>query len=337
VDKAPLYAGFVVAVSWLAGGYHPWAVQAAQCSLAAGACLLSYALFRRTLGADLARWAGLACALYPTLIWYTPRLWTETLLTFILAALSLSLVALLQGPTGRRAALCGALAGLAALTKGAALVFVALVPLALLLRFRVGAWRWLLLFVLVSAVLIAPWIWRDWLLTGQLVPIHTGSGFNLYLGNGFARHWLEAPLSYARLKALTELDMPAALGTPLPVDPLALDRSLGRVALAEMQAQPLLVLRKLAVQSLTLWTLAADPAKSILTGIAQLPVVALAVYGAGRALRRQTWALVLLVPVAGVAGVSLAVFAFARLAVPIMPYLIGLAVYGLWPTGDSGP
>jgi 4-amino-4-deoxy-L-arabinose transferase-like glycosyltransferase len=337
VDKAPLYPAFIALVSWLAGGYRPWVVQAAQCLLAALTCVLLYALFRRLLGERLAPRAGLACALYPVLIWYTPRLWTETFLTCVLAALTLAVAVLLQQPTLRRAALCGLLTGIAALSKGIALVFLVLIPLVLLLRFRAGAWRWAMPLVLAAVLLIAPWTWHTWAQTGRLLPIHAGGGFNLYLGNGFARHWSEAPLSYTGLRVRTLRDAEALytrLGIAPPADPLALDRVLLAAALAEFHDDPLFLVRKLALQALTFWYLAADAPKSLLTGGMQLPVVLVALPGITRALRRRAWALVLLLPVVGIAGVSLVILAFARLSAPVMPYLLALAVYGVWPARD---
>jgi len=177
IEKAPLYPAFVAFVSYLVGGYEVWAVQVAQCLLAAFTCVLLYMLFRRTVEEHLARWAGLACALCPMLIWYTPRLWTEAFLTFVLVGLILALAALLQCPTARRALLCGAMAGIAALSKGIALIFVLLIPVVVLLCFRGKAWRWLLLFGLSVTTLIVPWTWRNWRLVGDLLPIHTNGIF----------------------------------------------------------------------------------------------------------------------------------------------------------------
>lgn len=364
IEKAPLYPAFVALISLLTGGYRVWTIQAAQCLVAALTCVLLYVVFRQTLGEPMARWAGLACALYPMLVWYTPRLWTETLLTFVLAGFTLALVNLLRTPTTLRALLCGAMGGVVALSKGIALVFVPLTLLVLLLRStnmwgklptcptsqhgfvvegvpagqgiysREKAWRWVLLFTLAAAALIAPWTWRNWTLTGEFLPVHANGGYNFYLGNGFACHWLQAPFSYVDLKAMTMQDaqnLYHSLGIPAPTDPLAQDRVLLRAALADMGEHPLLVPQKLAVQSLTFWYLAADTSKSVLTGALQFPVALAALSGGARALRRRSWALALLAPVIGIMAVSVAVFAFARLSATIMPYLIGLAVYGLWP------
>jgi 4-amino-4-deoxy-L-arabinose transferase-like glycosyltransferase len=334
ITQAPLYPAFVALASLLVGGYQLWVVQTAQCVLASLTCALLYAVFRRLLEEPVAWWAGLACAIYPMSLWYTPRLWTETFLAFILVGLTLSLVSLLQNPTAPRALLCGAMASVAALSKGIALVFVLLIPLVLLLRFRGRAWRRILPFILAAVALLAPWVWHNWTLTGEFLPVHANGGYNFYLGNGFARHWLQAPLSYAELKAYTMQDAEgvyASLGIVAPVDPLAVDRILMHAALGDVVARPVLAPQKLIVQSLTFWYLAADVPKSILTGVLQFPVVLMALPGIVRTLRCRSWALTLLVPIAGIMGVSVLVLAFARLSATIMPYVIGLVAYGLWP------
>jgi hypothetical protein len=335
LDKAPLYPAFIALVALASGGHQLWTVQVAQCLLWALTVVILYALYRRTLGEDERTpfVAGLACALYPMSLWYTPRLWTETFLTFGIALYSLALVALLQKPTALRSILCGFAAGFIALSKGLALVFFPLTLVVLAAFFRRSAWRWAALFSLAALACIIPWSWRNWRAAGALIPIHIDGGYNFYLGNSFTRHWQEAPLSYTGLKALARQDLQhghpeLAASTTGPVQQ---DQKLLRVALDELVDTPNLLPRKLLVQSLTFWYLAADMQKSLLTGLLQLPVVVLAAVGAARGWRLRSWALCLLIPVLGVMGASVVIFAFARLSATILPYCLGLAVYGLWP------
>jgi 4-amino-4-deoxy-L-arabinose transferase-like glycosyltransferase len=333
ISRAPLYPAFIAGVAFISGGYTAWAIQAAQCLLSAFACTVLYAIFRRALpGEKMAFFAALACAVYPMSMWYVPRLWTETFLTLVTALFTLALVRFLQEPGYANALWCGCLAGLAALSKGIALVFIPLTILVLLLYFRSSALRWMALFSGAALLIITPWTWRNWQLTKQFIPIHIDGGLNFYLGNGFARHWREAPFSYAGLKALTVVEMEQTLassGIQLD-DPVDRDQFLLSAALNELAADPCLALKKVLVQSLTFWYLAADFSKSALTGALQIPLVLLAIPGIIRALRERSWALGLLVPIVGIMGMSVIVFAFARLSATIMPYVIALASYGWW-------
>ncbi len=335
IDKAPLYPGFVALVAWLGRGYRVESIQFAQCLLSAFTCALLYALFRRALDGNegMARAAGLLCAVYPMTLWYTPRLWTETFLAFGIALYTLALIWLLQKPGWLPAIACGCCAGFIALSKGIALVFTPLTILVLAIYLRRASLRLILVFSVAALLWVAPWTARNARLTGAFLPIHADGGYNFYLGNGFARHWLAAPFSYVDLKALTAVDMQALynrLGYS-PQGSLQQDQVLLRAALEEIAAAPTFLLRKLAVQSLTFWYLAGDRSKSLLSGALQIPVAILALPGIVGAVRRRSWASLLLVPVIGIMGVSILIFAFARLAITILPYLIGLAIYGIWP------
>ena len=126
--------------------------------------------------------------------------------------------------------------GFVALSKGLALVFFPLTILVLLAYFRRKAWRWVAFFSLAALLWVLPWTWRNWRQTHALIPIHIDSGYNFYLGNGFARHWIEAPFSYVDLKELTLGDLrradPDLAGTAL--DPLRRDQALLQLALRQL-------------------------------------------------------------------------------------------------------
>lgn len=334
IDKAPLYPAFIALIAWITGGHRVWNVQVAQCILWALTVVVIFAVYHRTLSEDepLPFVAGLVCAVYPIGLWYTPRLWTETFLTFGVALYTLALVTLLQQPGARQAILCGFAAGFVALSKGIALVFFPLTILALVVVFRRAAWRWAALFSLAALVWLAPWSWRNWQATGGFIPVHIDGGYNFYLGNGFARHWHEAPFSYVELKKMTLQDLdqlhPGLMASTS--EPVQRDRQLLQIALSEWADRPIVLVRKLCIQSLTFWYLAGDFHKSALTGILQAPVVLLTLVGVVRGWRARSWALSLAIPVIGMMGVSVVVFAFARLSATVMPYCLGLAIYGIW-------
>lgn len=333
IEKAPLYPAFIALIARLTGGYSLWRVQAAQCLLSSATILILLSIFRRTLNADgyLARIAGLACAVYPLTLWYIPRLWTETFLTFGLALYTWTTLRLMEQPTSTNAALCGLAAGFIALSKGIALIFIPLTILLTLARFRRAGMRLALLFTAAALLWVAPWTWRNYQLTNAFLPIHTDSGYNFYLGNGFARHWRQSPLSYTQLKALTEQELQSTTSAPTMTRPLERDRALFRLAWQEIVAQPWFLVKKILIQSLTFWYLAADQTKSLATAALQFPIILLALFGIRRAMHTPGRAWILWIPIGGVMGVSVLIFAFARLSATIFPYIIGLAVYGIEP------
>ncbi len=333
IEKAPLYPAFIALIAWLLGGYSLWQIQAAQCLLSSVAVILLLAVFRRALNTNgyMARIAGLACAVYPLTLWYIPRLWTETFLIFGLALYTWTIARLIEQPTFINAALCGLAAGFIALSKGTALVFIPLTIILILARFRRAGMRLAFLFIAAAMLWVAPWTWRNYRLAGAFLPIHTDGGYNFYLGNGFARHWHQARLSYTQLKSLTEQDLQSMTSAATPTLPLERDRVLLRLAWQEIAAQPLFLVKKILIQSLTFWYLAADQTKSLATAALQFPFVLLALFGVWRIFRAPGRAWILLIPIGGIMGVSVLVFAFARLSATIFPYVIGLAVYGIEP------
>jgi 4-amino-4-deoxy-L-arabinose transferase-like glycosyltransferase len=117
--------------------------------------------------------AGLA-AVYPTLIAADGALMSETLLGLLVALLLLAAYRLVESPTTSRALALGAVAGLAALTRGEALL---LLPLVLVpLARRPAGWRAALVAVLTATVVLTPWTIRNWIEFDQPVLIATNSG-----------------------------------------------------------------------------------------------------------------------------------------------------------------
>ena len=340
IDKPPLYPAWVALVAWLSGGFQLNIVLISQCLLLASACVILYGIFRETIPVH-AHWAALACSVYPMLLWYTSRLWTETFLTFLLALLVYLFIRLIRSPgleidfIVRQekkmevgfALLCGVVCGLVILTKGALLIFAGLLPMITWGKFRQQAWLKIIAFLTGLSVLVIPWIWRNYQLSGEILPIHTRGGYNFFIGNGFARHWLQAPFSYSTLKSLTQTDIDQVYREfgRIPQSPLEADHVLMQASLNELSARPWLFPWKIVVNSLTIWYLAADPAKSLFTGLMQLPVVFAALSGIYKAWKRRSKAINMLIPIVGILAGSLPILSFARLSSVIMPYLIGLS------------
>ncbi len=131
------------------------------------------------LGRHLAGWragllaAGLA-AIHPTLVAADGALMSESLYGLLAALMLLAAYRLLEAPAPGRALALGAVGGLAALTRGEALL---LLPLLLVpvLR-RPGGARTAAVSVLAFVVVLAPWTVRNWIVFDQPVLVATNSG-----------------------------------------------------------------------------------------------------------------------------------------------------------------
>jgi 4-amino-4-deoxy-L-arabinose transferase-like glycosyltransferase len=325
LDKPPLYPLLISAISAAAGGYHLPLIQVFQCLLSALACVVLYHVFRRTLeNESAARFAALACAVFPLVVWYIPRLWTETLLLFLLAVWTLGLAQALAVPGWKTAAGLGVLTAILALAKGIGLAFIPLGALCLALLGGRSNWKGAALFVLTALACLAPWTYRNYRVSGAFIPAHLNLGLNLFMGNRFASNIAETPLSYETLYAAGLADIDAFLGESGPFD----RRSPGHDRLllaAALDEYPRLLPERPLVFAAAFWYLAGSPAKSVLMGALQLPLALLACLGWLRN-RSDSGAQVLAVPVIGIYAAGILVFAFARLAMPVLPYLIGLSV-----------
>ncbi len=163
----PLYA------LWLAGlfklGIAGDLAQRATGTLLGAATVLLVGILGRRVGGDrLGLLAAAIAALSPLLIAADGALLSETLYGTLSALVLLVAWNFTRRPMVARAALLGACTGLAALTRAEALllVLVLFVPVALQLRSRR---RWLFLGTSVAcmAVVLAPWVVRNWSVFGR--------------------------------------------------------------------------------------------------------------------------------------------------------------------------
>jgi len=186
----PLYAYFLGIVYWIAG-HRPVVVLVLQAALGVGTCYLTSLLGRRVLGARTGNAAAVVVAFYAPAIFYEALIEKTGLSVFLF---TLSLV-LFLGST-RRQVIGSALAlGLAALTRGAFLLFIPLGAAMLLLRAPPGSDGAMRLrdrlgmngelagrFLMVSFLVVSVAVIRNSLVAG-VTATTTNLGQNLYIGN----------------------------------------------------------------------------------------------------------------------------------------------------------
>ncbi len=185
-------------------------LQALACG-AAGVAIASIA--QRLFGARAARLAAWIWCLYLPLIGFSHELRTETFFLASFAPALLLLLALLaepERPPERRLVAAGALFAAGLYLKEAPQFLSPLLALLIAWRAPGPGWREGLrrasLFLLVQAVLIAPWTLRNAEVYGRFVPVASSIGENAFVGlNGFYRNY--ELNSYAR----SFLDQPTPL------------------------------------------------------------------------------------------------------------------------------
>lgn len=202
--KAPVYPLWVGAL-YSAGGAHPGWVKAAQVVFGVAVIVLVWLLADRLFGPRAAVAAAFLVAIYPMAFQYEELLYSEAIAAPLL--LAVLLLAWTRRPGARRAALTGAVLGLAMLTRpslgtlGAAIV-VAWIAMA-------GWRRGIGLTIaagLAAALVIAPWTIRNHHVDGGFVPISIQDAALYGTFNDEAAHdsrfpwaWRPIPRGYERI------------------------------------------------------------------------------------------------------------------------------------------
>lgn len=169
----PLYPLMLAGLAKL-GGASDLAQRLTGSVFAAGTIVAIAWLARRVAGDRAALIAAAVAAAYPILITADGALMSESLYGMLVAVSLLAAYRLAEAPSAGRAVVLGILAGLAALTRGEAvlLLLLLLIPAA---RGRHGG-RIAAITILTTLAMLTPWTVRNQIVFHQFVPIATDSG-----------------------------------------------------------------------------------------------------------------------------------------------------------------
>jgi hypothetical protein len=199
---APVYTYLLAGIFSLFGTYTPGSIVAAlalNSIFSALTCIPVFLLAERCFNARAAKWAGWGWAFSPYGIYYgADWAWSTCLVTLLLAVLFLWALRLEESGNAWEWLGFGVLGGLAALTEP---VVLAVIPL-------LGLWtcwqrlrkqeNWLLPMTAAAfgaVAVMAPWFVRDYETFHQFIPIRSGFGLELYIGNSAdSLHWVDRSL-----------------------------------------------------------------------------------------------------------------------------------------------
>ena len=165
--RPPLYPAMLGAVYWVTG-IHVGVGQLLNVALGATVVVLAAMLGAHIAGRRGGVAAGITVGVYPPILANDVVLLSEPLSLALLLAM---IVLLVRG----RPAWAGAACGLLVLTRPSAQLLVVVVAAWLVWR---AGWRAAARFGVVSLVVVAPWVVRNWVLIGAPVIV-TSNGFNL--------------------------------------------------------------------------------------------------------------------------------------------------------------
>jgi 4-amino-4-deoxy-L-arabinose transferase-like glycosyltransferase len=162
-------------------------------------CIPVYLLARDAFGQRVARWAGWGWVFSPYGVYYgADWAWSTCLVTLELTTLFLFAWRLENSKRIRDWILFGLFGGLAALTEPITLSVVPLLGMWTLYRrsLHKNSWRAPMVVAgLASLAIMLPWFIRNYALFHRFVPVRSGFGLELYIGNnGYSERWVNSSL-----------------------------------------------------------------------------------------------------------------------------------------------
>ncbi len=342
--RAPLFPAVVAAAYWLIDDLGA-ATLLVNCVAAALTSCFVYCLAHALFGRGVALGSGLAASLFPLSVYYSAQSWSDTLISLTYVAYGCCIVLLAMRRTTALVVLSGIAFGLAALSKPVILP----IPVCLVAysAFKPGLFKPMVLSAVVGMCCVLPWTYRNFTVSGEVVPVCGGLGYNLLVGNFMIEEGSDCNASYShgiarakeRILRVHDLEpAQAALKTNghLDLSP-ALDRVLGRSALAMFVEEPTLLIRKICVNAARFWYFSSTSRRSLVNGVVNGGVLFLAVWGALRAWRgpNQAGLEALGVVIFSLIGAYVVVIIHSsRFSLPVMFLLLPLACFAISRTRE---
>lgn len=181
----PLYPGLCAGVYALAG-HRAWALGFVQALLGVGLVWLVSVCGRRIVSGHVAVFAALLAALHPGLIFYTTKFHPFVLDALLLAAVVAVALAVVPQHPWRSVLVVGGLLGLCVLTRPTILAFLPVLLWWVWTRLP-GARRLrlarLAMLLITAALVVSPWVWRNYRVHNRFILTRSGTGLVFWLGN----------------------------------------------------------------------------------------------------------------------------------------------------------
>jgi 4-amino-4-deoxy-L-arabinose transferase-like glycosyltransferase len=335
---AMLYPHLLAVIYW-AGG-NDFVVQLLQVVMHAASCALVFLIGCRLYNVRTGLMAGLFTAVHPMLLRYVADLHTETLLVFGTMVLVWCAIRYYDRPTVLNGIVLGAVGMIATLIKGVALPIV--LAYAFFIFVRDVRHRGLSMAPLVSAlavvvtmaVIVAPWTYRNYRVSGRFVLLTPGTA------DSFLRGYIFTRLEFATFQRSPYVDaenesnawfrqIAKDAGTTWEKDELVDEDNNKAVMKRMIREQPLDTARKFVVGLFTFWYEMTSLANSLIPAVLALGCWILTYIGWRRAHAegRPSW--LLLMPIVVTNVLVAALIPLGRYSVPILPCLAILAAFGV--------
>jgi 4-amino-4-deoxy-L-arabinose transferase-like glycosyltransferase len=279
ISRGPFYPLFEAFCLMISSGWWPQSVQLCQCILFSLTCFLVFWISKILWGRKIAVLFSLICAFHPFLIWYTSRIWIETLATFLFTLTIASVFYLSLKPSITRSILLSCVLAVSALCKQTFFLYIFFIPLFLCtVKYLKVGWRYVVCTVVVAVFIILPWALRNMRLTQKFIPIHGGSGVTIFWGDLLVEHYTKSPFSSADIffdsvhTAITSVrqSIPDQMGgweRELALDSILLGKSIERY-----RNNPTFMIKKIFSNAIFFWILGESNLKTAVISLLQIPL-----------------------------------------------------------------
>lgn len=342
IRRAPLYPIFI-AFLYTVFGAHTVAIQLAQCLLAGGTALLTFEIGRHLMSARVGFIAAVVTALHPAVMRYVPDIQLECFLTFLYTLTVYRTVRLVEHESLLNGFWVGASAALASMTKGVALPYAALFILVYLILRRVRrkpdepafpGIRPVAALLVAMALVILPWTFRNYQVTGRFVLISGNAS------GEFLRGYVFAQPKYFLLKARAyeegeneanemQHELFRRQGLVRERDEVETEMVYNKAAKEKIRSSPLAFVKKFIIAWFMFWYVVTSLPNSLVMAAFALGGWALAAVGWWRTRGQGLQLWVLLLPILSLNFIYAAVLALGRYSAPAIPTLVVLSALGI--------
>jgi 4-amino-4-deoxy-L-arabinose transferase-like glycosyltransferase len=341
--------GFVLllALIFVVFGKSLVAVQVVNLLLSSLTAVLTHVWARKAgLSKTAATIAALVFFLHPGVVVADSRAGVESMLTLCLVATLLFAVIAMERPKWSSFAIAGAVNGLALLVKSSV---APVLPAFFLYRIwtttvafvRRKSLAGIAIFGVSTALVITPWVVRNFCLSGEFIPTMTVSGLAAFQGAYVIKH-LDSKVEYVELlnhAADEQITIANSMGLKTKgwffpqffkvEDEVSFYRELGRRAAVDYRREPKLIVHAIVHNAWAFWMTGRTRRATMLNAILTLPLLTLSgiglTIGIKRGLEVSQFALIIVVFMIP----HLFILAMARYYIPLVPFVAILAAIPL--------
>ncbi len=347
ITRGPLYSAMVAATLHLSNGWWPYCAQILQVLLFAGSAWLVFQLGHRWWNVRIGVLASLAYSLHPLTLWYSSRIWIETLVVFLFTGLLWAMTSYIQQPGSGRAVIMGIFGGLACLAKSTFLPLTLLAPVLVWWTNPRRNWPALPVMLLLPLAIIAPWSYRNYALTGQFIPVHGHLGFNMRVGDVFIENLPNSPWGFPPSWEIAGREADQIIREHAGGKPdgwrteIIVNERMGKTSRDTYLRDPGFLIKKLALDAAFFWFWSENRTKTLAMAVLNFPLLALFSFCLYRLVRREGWrreivaALVLAVVFYAGHLPVVSVVRYSVVVIPVMLTVIAGALFGASQTRNQ--